>query len=50
MLGGGVELAFDDRVSARVEYRHIDYGEVTFPDNTVDHNGHEIMPGILFNF
>lgn len=50
VLGGGAELAINEHMRARLEYRHIDYGEITFPDNTADYNGHEIMAGVFFNF
>ncbi len=48
--GGGAELALSDRVSARAEYRHIDYGGINFPDNTLDFTGHEVTAAVLFNF
>jgi outer membrane immunogenic protein len=50
VLGGGAELALSDRVSARAEYRHIDYGGINFPDNTLDFTGHEVTAAVLFNF
>lgn len=50
LLGGGAELALTDSISARAEYRYIDYGGVNFPDNTLDFKGHEVMAGVLFNF
>ncbi|MBV1917209.1 MAG: outer membrane beta-barrel protein [Sphingomonadaceae bacterium] len=50
VLGGGVELALTKRISARADYKHIDYGGVNFPDNTLDFKGHEITGSLLFNF
>ncbi len=50
MLGGGAELALTDTISARAEYRRIDYGGVNFPDNTIDWTGHEFVAAVLSNF
>lgn len=50
LLGGGAEVALSERISARAEYRQIDYNEIDFPDNSLDYTGHEFMAGVLFNF
>jgi len=50
LFGGGAEVALSERISARAEYRQIDYDEVNFPDNSLDYTGHEFMAGVLFNF
>lgn len=50
VFGGGAEVALTDSISARAEYRHIDYGGVNFPDNVVDWTGHEVTAALLFNF
>ncbi len=50
LLGGGAELALNDRISARAEYRRIGFGGVNFPDNTLEFKGHEVVAGVLFNF
>jgi outer membrane immunogenic protein len=50
LFGGGAEVALTNRISARAEYRQIDYNEIRFPDNSLDFTGHEFMVGVLFNF
>lgn len=50
LFGGGAEVALSERISARAEYRQIDYNEIDFPDNSLDYTGHEFMAGVLFNF
>lgn len=50
LFGGGAEVALTNRISARAEYRQIDYDKISFPDNSLDYTGHEFMAGVLFNF
>ena len=57
-IGAGVQYAFSNSVSARIEYRFTDYGEEsgglspTFPGVTmpVDVETHAIMAGVSFHF
>jgi outer membrane immunogenic protein len=37
-VGAGAEYAFTDRWSARLEYRHSDFGAATFPSDNFDGN------------
>ncbi len=50
VLGGGGEIRLTDAISARADYKYLDYGGVNFPDNTIDFKGHEITASLLFNF
>lgn len=50
VVGGGAEVALTDSISARADYKYLDYGGVNFPDNTLDFKGHEITASVLFNF
>ena len=50
LFGGGAEVALTQRISARAEYRQIDYDKISCPDNTLDFTGHEFMACVLFNF
>lgn len=50
VLGGGYEFGLTKNVSLRLDYKYLDYGDVNFPDNTVDFSGHEVTGGVLFNF
>lgn len=50
VLGGGAEFKLSEVISARADYKYLDYGGVNFSDNTVDFKGHEIVASILFNF
>lgn len=50
VLGGGAEFKISGNLSARADYKYLDYGGVSFPDNTLDFKGHEITASLLFNF
>ncbi|MBA4045655.1 MAG: hypothetical protein C0510_00265 [Erythrobacter sp.] len=45
VLGGGVEYAITDKVSARVEYRYSDFGQ-----NGGDYERHQTLFGVSYNF
>lgn len=55
-LGGGIDHAFDETLSGRIEYRYSDYGEVTnsdVPDNSRDTNElttHGIRGALIMKF
>ncbi|WP_421951897.1 outer membrane protein [Pelagibacterium sp.] len=55
--GAGVEHAFADQWTARVEYRYSDFGEYTlsgvgglFPDGNVSLNTHDVRFGLNYRF
>jgi len=50
VLGGGGELKLTDAITARADYKYLDYGGVNVPDNIVSFKGHEITASLLFNF
>lgn len=50
VLGGGAEFKISGNLSARADYKYLDYGGVSFPDNTRNFKGHEMTAGLLFNF
>jgi outer membrane immunogenic protein len=50
VLGGGAEMKLTDSLSARADYRHIDYGGFDYVDNSFDFKGDEIVASLLFNF
>lgn len=45
LVGGGVEYALTDKVSARLEYRYTDFG-----NNGGDYERHQTLVGISYNF
>jgi len=45
LVGGGLEYAITDRISARAEYRYSDFG-----NNGGDYERHQTLVGISFNF
>lgn len=45
LVGGGVEYAITDRVSARAEYRYSDFG-----NNGGQYDRHQTLVGLSFNF
>ena len=45
LVGGGVEYAITDRISARAEYRYSDFG-----NNGGDYERHQTLVGISYNF
>lgn len=45
VLGGGLEYAITDKVSARVEYRYSDFGQ-----NGGDYERHQTLFGVSYNF
>ena len=49
-FGGGYEFGISERINLRLDYRYINYGGVSIPDNTLDFDGHEITTAILFKF
>ncbi len=49
-LGGGAEYALTSKVSARLDYRHLDLDDIDFPDNTLSFKGHEMTASVLYNF
>jgi len=49
-FGGGYEFGVTDQLTLRLDYKYIDYGGVSFPDNTIDFAGHEVTAAALFNF
>lgn len=44
-VGGGIEYAFTDRISARAEYRYSDFGR-----NGGQYDRHQTLVGISYNF
>lgn len=48
--GGGYEVQMNQRMNLRIDYRYTDFDDISFPDNTVDFDGHEITAGLLFKF
>lgn len=50
VLGGGFETRLSRSVSFRLDYKHIDLGGTSIPDNTIDYSGHEITGGVVFGF
>jgi len=50
MFGGGVETALSDSINIRLDYKHLDLGEIDIPDNSADYSGHEVTAGVVFGF
>lgn len=50
VLGGGYEFALREKMNLRFDYKYLNYGDVSIPDNSFDFGGHEITAAILFNF
>jgi len=53
-VGAGVEHAFTDRLSGKIEYLYVDLGEETFAgtaaDTEVDFTAHTVKVGLNYNF
>lgn len=56
-VGGGVEVAFTETLSGRLEYRYTDLGNESFPSVlfptdafSADHDFHAVRAGISWNF
>lgn len=47
VLGGGYEHVLSERTSLRFDYRSLFYGDVNFPDNSVDYHGQEITAALV---
>jgi outer membrane immunogenic protein len=45
LVGGGVEYALTEKVSARLEYRYSDFG-----NNGGDYERHQTLVGVTYNF
>ncbi len=50
VLGGGGEVKLTDKLTARADYKYLDYGGVNIPDNIVSFKGHEVVGSVLLNF
>ncbi len=50
VFGGGYEFAFSKSLNLRFDYKNMDYGNVNFPDNIVNSNGHEISAAVIYKF
>lgn len=55
-IGGGLEYAFTDNITTRVEYRYSDYGDEDFAEvgpaiaHNVDLNTHDVRIGVSYKF
>jgi outer membrane immunogenic protein len=50
VLGGGGEVKLTEKLTARADYKYLDYGGVNVPDNIVSFKGHEVVGSVLLNF
>jgi outer membrane immunogenic protein len=49
-VGGGVEAALTDNISAKVEYQYIDLGDDDIDGSPVEFDAHTVKAGLNFHF
>lgn len=50
VFGGGFEFKLTSDTNIRLDYKKLNYKDISFPDNSMRYDGHEITSGMVFRF